>query len=177
MIATDALGGSRSVLLIDENDAFLSSLGLSFRQLEFEVWIENDLSIASKIAEVRHPDLIVSELGVAGKCVFDIFPQPRSLSPFSRVAIATAYPSTATAIRAIRSGFAGYFGKPVTAPLILHGIGEKVELSKWPHLDQTIWEYLNHVFMVSGSMSEAARRLGVDRRSLRRMLARSPPER
>jgi ActR/RegA family two-component response regulator len=39
-----------------------------------------------------------------------------------------------------------------------------------------IWQYINDVYASAGSMSEAARRLGLDRRSLRRMLNRTPPE-
>jgi ActR/RegA family two-component response regulator len=45
----------------------------------------------------------------------------------------------------------------------------------WPSLDRAIWDYLNQVFLASGSMSEAARRLKVDRRSLRRMLGKQAP--
>jgi ActR/RegA family two-component response regulator len=47
----------------------------------------------------------------------------------------------------------------------------------WPSLDRTIWEYINQVVVGAGTLSEAARRLGVDRRSLRRMLAKYPPSR
>jgi two-component system response regulator RegA len=40
------------------------------------------------------------------------------------------------------------------------------------------WEHINHVLVsVSGNISEAARRLGLHRRSLQRKLAKYPPTR
>ena len=59
-----------------------------------------------------------------------------------------------------------------------HGTASESEGSyTWPTLNRTIWEYLNQVYVSAGSMSEAARRLGLHRRSLRRMLAKYPPAR
>jgi two-component system, response regulator RegA len=48
---------------------------------------------------------------------------------------------------------------------------------EWPSLDRSVWEYLNQVYLSCRSMSAAARRLGLDRRSLRRMLQKFPPPR
>jgi ActR/RegA family two-component response regulator len=42
-------------------------------------------------------------------------------------------------------------------------------------LDRVIWEYLNQAVMEAGSISGAARRLRLDRTSLKRMLRKVPP--
>jgi ActR/RegA family two-component response regulator len=42
-------------------------------------------------------------------------------------------------------------------------------------LDRAIWEYLNQTLVETGSISAAARRLRVDRTSLKRMLRKEPP--
>jgi two-component system response regulator RegA len=90
----------------------------------------------------------------------------------------------ATAVRAVRLGFDAYLAKPIDPRCIaglLEGCGrpaapvEPPDTEAWPSLDRTIWELVNQVVAVSGSLSEAARRLGLDRRSLRRMLAKYPP--
>jgi len=44
-------------------------------------------------------------------------------------------------------------------------------------LDRAIWEYINYSVDVAGSIAAAARNLGLDRRSLRRMLAKYAPAR
>ena len=103
--------------------------------------------------------------------------------PLDRCAVVTAYPSVATAVRFTRMGLAGYFAKPACVRTVvdaLTGRGcppEEVSACAvtWPSLDRTIWEYLNQVWVMAGSLSAAARCLGIDRRSLRRMLAKYPP--
>jgi two-component system response regulator RegA len=151
----------------------------------------HSLSVAMTFPEAldtvlaRRPDFVISELRVAGRSLFDFLDLFSEASPFNRFAVATLYPSVATAVRLIRMGLAAYFIKPVSAAAILaelksdrHGPAIEGEGSyTWPTLNRTIWEYLNQVYVSAGSMSEAARRLGLHRRSLRRMLAKYPPAR
>ena len=81
----------------------------------------------------------------------------------------------------MRAGIAVYVAKPVTAEMVLAALGDGADWAQapadpcWPSLDRTIWEYINQVLVEAGSISEAARRLRIDRRSLRRMLAKHPP--
>src|SRR5262249_11958482 len=42
-------------------------------------------------------------------------------------------------------------------------------------LDRVIWEFINQAVLEAGSVSEAARRLQLDRTSLKRMLRKVPP--
>jgi two-component system, response regulator RegA len=174
-----------SVLIVDDHEAFCTSLAASFRGLDWEARVVPDHATARVACLERQPALIVTELRIGPTWAFQVVEAYRSFSPSSRVAIATAYPSVATAVRAVRLGFEGYFSKPVLARDIVEMVfetppadSEAVEVGTcWPTLNRTIWEYLNQVFVAAGTMSEAARRLGIDRRSLRRMLARYPPAR
>jgi two-component system, response regulator RegA len=174
-----------SVLIVDEHDSFLASIGHSFRKLGYEVWAEEDFETARLVVENDAPDLVVSELRVGRSSVFDLIPHAKQRNPNCRLVVATAYPSVATATRAVRLGVDAYLPKPVTAALIVEVLEQSTMVAHsdsgedycWPSLNRTMWEYLNQVFAVAGSMSEAARRLGVDRRSLRRMLAKYPPAR
>jgi two-component system response regulator RegA len=172
---------SRAVLIVDDHDLFAGSLGSSFAQAGFEAWHERDFSAASTVVSELRPELVVTEIRIGGEWIFDVAHALRRCG--SRIAITTAYPSIATAIRAVREGFDGYVAKPATAALILgalavddRGDANNAEPS-WPSLDLTIWEHINQVFVEAGSMSEAARRLRLDRRSLRRMLTKRPPPR
>ncbi|HXU61884.1 MAG TPA: two-component system response regulator, partial [Polyangia bacterium] len=102
-----------------------------------------------------------------------------------RCAVVTAYPSVASAVQFTRMGFAGYLVKPASPEAVLSAVAgtpepaEAADVSdlEWPSLDRTIWEYLNQVHAWAGSLSAAARHLRIDRRSLRRMLAKYPPVR
>jgi two-component system response regulator RegA len=170
------------VLVIDSEEAFGVSLGRSFAHLGYSTWLIDDLEQAVMICEQLTSALVVTELQIGGKSVFDFLDRLPLRRSRWHVVIATVYPSIVMAQQAIRLGFDGYVVKPVNAAMILATVATSAandpnETGAWPSLDRTIWEYVNQVFHASGNVSEAARRLGLDRRSLRRMLAKDPPSR
>jgi two-component system response regulator RegA len=176
----------KSVVIIDAPDSFCVNLGRSFRQLGLQAWMTEDPKDVQVIPEDSRPALIVTELRVGGRWAFDFMEELRALHPDCPIVICTAYPSVASAVRAVRTGFTGYVAKPVAARTILELVDVEVRPEPvraaesdvtWPSLDRTIWEYINQVYTNAGTMSEAARRLGLDRRSLRRMLGKYPPAR
>jgi two-component system response regulator RegA len=85
-------------------------------------------------------------------------------------------------VEAIRLGAADYLLKPVDPEELLsaldpstprHSSKEKPDL---PTLERAQWEYIHRVLsQCEGNISEAARRLGLHRQSLQRMLRRNPP--
>jgi two-component system, response regulator RegA len=127
------------------------------------------------------PELVVAEYRLAGKSVIDLLDcVPREL--WSRLVIVTAYGSVASAVRAVKLGVGGYLVKPARGVHVLHAIGQgaaagdEVQAS-YLSLDRAIWEVLNEAVEQAGTVSGAARRLGLHARSLRRMLAKYPPAR
>lgn len=127
------------------------------------------------------PDLIIAEYRLAGKSVLDLLGcLPRPL--WSRLVIVTAYGSVASAVRAVKLGVCGYLVKPARGIHVLRAAGrdpiaaEEVAAS-YLSLDRAIWEVLNEAVEQAGTVSGAARRLGLHARSLRRMLAKYPPTR
>jgi two-component system response regulator RegA len=171
-----------SVLLVDDDDIFCSALGRSFCKMNYETWGAVSLSAAREILEHVSPAIVVSEAQIGGESALPFIAELNRRHPETGAVIVTAYPSTSSTERAVRAGVRAYLAKPVTADLILDALN--LDSGRTPaaecvrqSLDLTIWEYLNHAFLSAGSMSEAARRLGIDRRSLRRMLAKNPPAR
>jgi two-component system response regulator RegA len=176
-----------SVLIVDDNESFAISLAGSFRRLGWDVCLARDYAQVKPAYAARPPGLVVAELRIGVEWAFRFVDHLR-VSPGCKLTIATQYPSVATAVRALRLGFDGYFAKPVHAGDIVEALSDlhlrtepresaPDDPTDIPTLNRTIWEYLNHVLVAAGTMTEAARRLGIDRRSLRRMLARHPPAR
>jgi two-component system response regulator RegA len=171
----------RSALIVDEDEHGASGLVQSLTRQKVTVWRTAGLARARDIIRSQGPDLVVTELRVGGKSVFEMIEIVAGSENAPRFVVVTAYPSVATAVRAVRAGVAAYLVKPVTVDVIVSAIerdaecGEDCRALTWPSLDRTIWEYINQVLIVEGSTAEAARRLGIDRRSLRRMLAKYPP--
>jgi two-component system response regulator RegA len=173
----------RSILIVDNQDAFTDGLARSFKGLGFQVtFCTRAQEVREKVATTL-PALIVSEVRMEAQWAFDLVESLGSVP--CPIVIVTAYPSVATAVQSLRRGVSGYVAKPVDVHTILQLAGletaaeadAQIESSEWPSLDRTIWEYINQVLASAGSIAEAARRLRVDRRSLKRMLAKYPPSR
>jgi two-component system response regulator RegA len=103
-------------------------------------------------------------------------------APAARIVILTGYGSIATALEAVRLGAASYLTKPADVDDIERGFaGEAPPIEgshDAPSLARVEWEHINRVLADSGgNISEAARRLGLHRRSLQRKLAKYPTKR
>jgi two-component system response regulator RegA len=171
-----------AVLIIDDQLVFAEQLGEDFRQKGAVVHLCDDLAQARADKVPFTPTLIVSELRVRGRSFLNNASTLIEDFPAASIAVVTAFPAVATASAAFRVGVKCYLSKPARAETILHLVQapgdearSEADEAVWPSLNRTIWEYVNQVYAISGSMSEAARRLRLDRRSLRRMLQRNPP--
>ena len=82
----------------------------------------------------------------------------------------------------MKLGAVDYLSKPADADEILDTLlamnGKKPPPPDHPFsADRARWEHIHQVFNDSGNnVSETARRLGMHRRTLQRILARTPPE-
>jgi two-component system, response regulator RegA len=173
----------RTVWVVDEDLHAATSLQSEFRALGIAVELLSTSTSVGAQAAGSWPDLLVTELRVKGKWTFPLVTELKRQRPTSKVIVVTAYPSVATAVRAARAGVDDYVSKPVEATALLERLrachqpraAEGQPEAAWPTLARTTWEYLNQVLVSAGTVREAARQLGVDRRSLRRMLAKYPP--
>jgi two-component system response regulator RegA len=126
------------------------------------------------------PDLVVLELNFPDGTWFDALNAVQLSAQGARVVVVTGSGSIASAVEAVRSGVTAYLVKPVTAEHILTAADRDHTPQLDPDsggmsLDRAIWEYLTQTVAACGSIAGAARSLGLDRRSLRRMLSKNPP--
>jgi two-component system response regulator RegA len=171
-----------SVVLVDDHEPCSQFLAPSFRKVGMEVWCAASFDEAEVAVLTARPSLMVIELKIGGQSTFDFIGRIKRQGLVPRVVVATYYPTVVSAVLATRSGADGYLAKPVDAKLILSAVGDNdndepgdsCDQQGLPALDRTIQDYLLQAYAAAGSMSEAARRLGLDRRSLRRMLNRAP---
>jgi ActR/RegA family two-component response regulator len=125
-----------------------------------------------------HPDLIIVNLDCE-----DALPTISHLrAQMTRCEIAgvTTISSVTRIVEAIRRGASTVVARPTTLGQIAAAVYQTMNGasdSGQESLDRTIWRFLNQVVSETGSISGAARRLRVDRTSLKRMLRKSPPAR
>ncbi len=91
----------------------------------------------------------------------------------------TGYGSIATAVESVRLGATSYLTKPVDADQILAAFESEPGASRQTPIAQPLarveWEHIQRVMAdCDGNVSQAARLLGIHRRSLQRKLAKNP---
>jgi two-component system response regulator RegA len=171
--------GAPSLLIADPSAGARHALATDFRRKGYEVWAADRLSGALPVVAIERPDLVISELRFEDGTWLELFVGLKAEAPAARLIVLTSQASVATVVGAIRRGVAAYVTKPATADQVLAALvaenpapPEAPAPPRWLTLDEAIWEYINQTLDSAGSISAAARRLGVDRRSLRRMLAK-----
>ena len=129
---------------------------------------------------VRMPD-------ASGQEVIDVIV---ALSPRTKIVILTGYGSIASAVESLHRGAHHYLSKPIDADQLtatLLGIqgqppptvaprAAPMPATPTPSLARAEWEHIQRVLGdVGGNVSEAARRLGIARRTLQLKLKKYPP--
>ncbi len=136
-------------------------------------------------ARAQPPELAVVDLRMPGRGGLELVRDLKQFDASIRVLVLTGFGSIATAVDAVRLGATNYLPKPADADDILAAFerGEADVLKspapefEAPSLARAEWEHINRVLAdCGGNISEAARRLGIHRRSLQRKLRKQAPE-
>ena len=168
------------LLLVDDDAPFRERLGISMERRGWEVRTAGRIDDAREAARHFLPTCILVDLRIGQESGLDLVSRLREIRPDARIVVLTGYGSIATALDAVRSGASDYLTKPADADQIEAAFdGRKIQAETvTPTLDRVEWEHLQRVLAdCGGNVSQAARVLGIDRRSLQRKLSRFPPVR
>jgi two-component system, response regulator RegA len=171
-----------TVLIVDDDERFRARLSRAFEVRGWEVRGAADAAEAVALAERESPEHALVDLRMPGEDGLSLLQRLLAIDPATRVLVLTGYGSIATAVRAMRLGASDYLTKPAEIDEILRALrggdaGDEVPLSV-PSLARTEWEHIQRVLtQCDGNVSQAARLLGIHRRSLQRKLAKFPVSR
>lgn len=176
---------TKSILLVDDNIVLRDRLAIAFQERGYEVQVAGGYDEAVAVF-TKHPTaLAVLDLRMPGKPGLALLQTLKQLSPDSKFLILSGFGSIATAIDAIRLGATNFLPKPADADDILLAFARgdtEVDLPDdedgipVPTLAQAEWEHIHRILAdCGGNISEAARRLGIHRRSLQRKLRKRAP--
>lgn len=170
-------------LLIVEDDAILRGrLARAFRERGFEVREAADGDAALQLAQADPPEHAVVDLRMPGRSGLEVVQALKEADPSTVIVVLTGYGSIATALEAVRLGATHYLTKPADADDILAAFARASSSPPPPHdepsppsLARVEWEHINRVLAdCGGNVSQAARLLGIHRRSLQRKLSKYP---
>ncbi len=139
-----------------------------------------DHSAALSAARNDSPELALVDLRLPGESGLSVVRDLKDLDPSTVIVVLTGYGSIATAVESVKLGAAGYLTKPADADQIVAAFEGKQpsDEAEVPSLARVEWEHIQRVLAdCAGNVSQAARMLGIHRRSLQRKLSKYPSSR
>jgi two-component system response regulator RegA len=175
----------RSILIVEDDDVFRRRLAQAFVDRGFEVREARDADEALDAARHDTPEFVVVDLRMPGRSGLDVVRELKALDAATSIVVLTGYGSIATALEAVRLGAQHYLTKPADVEAILAAFERGTDAAavpadvpipmETPSLARVEWEHINRVLMdCNGNVSQAARVLGLHRRSLQRKLSKFP---
>ena len=172
-------------MLVDDDHIFRERLAKALTQRGFEVLQCANPLDAVAMAKRGIPHRAVVDLRMPDRNGLDVVRDLAELSEDMQILVLTGYGSIATAVEAVRRGAIDYLNKPVDTDQIIAAFDRDsdpmsptpaVTEEHPPSLARVEWEHIQRVLAdCGGNISQAARRLGIHRRSLQRKLGKLPP--
>jgi two-component system response regulator RegA len=173
------------ILVVDDDEIFRNRLCRAFQDRDCEAHEADTAEETLHLARSISPDLVLLDLKMPSLSGLDLIQDIKKLDSTIAVIILTGYGSIATAMQALKLGADHYLSKPADAEQILVAyrdlsadLGGKQTPTAVPSLARVEWEHIQRVLSdCSGNISQAAKLLGIHRRSLQRKLSKYPPRR
>jgi len=168
----------RLLLIIEDDEAFGRTLSRSFERRGYQVLQASGLDEAQELLKAHSPNYAVVDLKLKGNssglaCVQML----HAHDPEMQIVVLTGFASIGTAVEAIKLGACQYLAKPSNTDDIEAAFGHvagntDLELTNRSTSIKTLeWERIHAVLAETDfNISEAARRLGMHRRTLARKL-------
>ena len=175
------LGPDRSLLIVDDDEPFLKRLARAMEKRGFEVETAGSVAEGRAAATSRPPAYAVVDLRLEDGNGLDVVEALRQRRPDGRIVVLTGYGAIATAVAAVKVGATDYLSKPADANEITDALlAEGGDLPPPPEnpmsADRVRWEHIQRIYeLCDRNVSETARRLGMHRRTLQRILAKRSP--
>jgi two-component system response regulator RegA len=171
------------ILVVDDDKVFRERLCRAFRDRCCEAHEAYTAEETIHLARSVSPDLVLLDLKMPGLSGLDLIQDIKKLDSTITVIILTGYGSIATAMQALKLGADHYLSKPADAEQILDAYDDLGKDSNAKHTPTTVpslarveWEHIQRVLSdCSGNITQAAKLLGIHRRSLQRKLSKYPP--
>jgi two-component system response regulator RegA len=178
----ELLQSDRTLLLVDDDKAFLTRLERAMARRGFEVRIADTVADGLAAVEAAPPAYAVVDLRLEDGNGLDVVSALHARRPDARAVVLTGYGNIATAVTAVKLGAVDYLSKPADADDVINALLATGEAKPEPpenpmSADRVRWEHIQRVYeLCDRNVSETARRLNMHRRTLQRILAKRAPK-
>ena len=168
-----------TVLLVDDDRTFLRTFAREFERRDWRVTTAETPDAAAPAARRMRPAVIVLDLMLGDTSGLDLIEALREHAPATRIVVTTGSPSFETAVEAMRRGAHHYVPKPCNVDALIEAASMEPGEPEVPTQASLAQSERAHILRMieacNGNISEAARRLGLHRRSLQRKLRKHVP--
>ena len=178
----ELLAGDKTLLLVDDDKAFLTRLERAMEKRGFEVRSADTVAGGLSAVDAAAPAYAVVDLRLEDGNGLDVVDALHKKRPDARAVVLTGYGNIATAVTAVKLGAIDYLSKPADADdvinaLLATGAAQPAPPENPMSADRVRWEHIQRVYeLCDRNVSETARRLSMHRRTLQRILAKRAPK-
>lgn len=175
------IGPDPSLLLVDDDEIFLTRLARAMEKRGFQVSRAGSVTEARALLAEKAPAFAVVDLRLEDGNGLDVVDAIREARADARIVVLTGYGAIATAVAAVKMGATDYLSKPADADDVTRALLARGETLPPPpespmSADRVRWEHIQRVYeQCDRNVSETARRLHMHRRTLQRILAKRSP--
>jgi two-component system response regulator RegA len=174
------VSGARKLLIVEDDSVFARTLARSFERRGYSVRHAASLAELDDMLRDDVPDDAVVDLRLGHESGLACVARLHAASEATRIVVLTGFASIATAVEAVKLGAVNYLAKPANTDEIEEALGtsttgdvtlqpearsSSLRTVEWEHIHQTLVD-------CNFNLSEAARRLGLHRRTLARKLGK-----
>ena len=168
----------KTLLIVEDDKALARTLERSFRRRGYDILAVDNIESVGELLEAESPDYAVVDLKLNGKSSgLDCVKLLHAHDPDMAIVVLTGFASISTAVEAIKLGACQYLAKPANTDDIenafnhIAGEGSPELTNRATSIKTLEWERIHEVLAEADfNISEAARRLGMHRRTLARKL-------
>ena len=178
----DELPADKSLIIVDDDRAFLTRLARAMETRGFEVRTGHSIAEGLDLIRQKAPAFAVVDMRLEDGNGLDVIAELARARPDARSIVLTGYGNIATAVSAVKLGAVDYLAKPADADEVTDALlaapDEKAAPPENPmSADRVRWEHIQRVYeLCNRNVSETARRLNMHRRTLQRILAKRAPK-
>lgn len=165
----------KRVLVVEDDTVYREAVARALQRGGYEAIQAATVADAEQIAEDSPPDLAVVDLLLADGSGIDVVHALAREAPACKIVMLSGHGTIRSAVEAMRAGAVDFLTKPISSSEIARALQEAEQISaRSPpegSLDAVERDHILSTLEASGgNVTEAARRLGLHRRTLQRKL-------
>ena len=173
----DELPEDKSLIIVDDDRAFLQRLSRAMELRGFEVRSAHSVAEGIDLIRQKAPAFAIVDMRLEDGNGLDVIAELTRLKPNARIIVLTGYGNIATAVSAVKLGAVPADADDVTDALLAPANTKAPPPENPMSADRVRWEHIQRVYeLCNRNVSETARRLNMHRRTLQRILAKRAPK-